>query len=75
MIQKLLGPTLARGSKIQEMSENSMLGFSLVVVGIFCFVFIINLTQVRLFFKKDLLIEKRPPSDWPVGKYGGHFLD
>jgi hypothetical protein len=32
------GPTLSRGSEIQEMSENSMVGFSLVVVELFCFV-------------------------------------
>lgn len=40
MIQKLLGPTLSRGSEIQETSQNNMLGFSLVVVSffvLFCF--------------------------------------
>lgn len=42
---------------------------------LFCFVFIVNLTQVRLIFIEDFLIEKRPPSDWPVGKSVGHFLD
>jgi hypothetical protein len=25
--------------------------------------------------KEDFLTEKRPPSDWSVGKYVGHFLD
>lgn len=32
-----LGPSLSRGNEIQKMSGNSMLGFSLVVVELFCF--------------------------------------
>lgn len=44
---------------------------------VFCFLFIcfVNLSQTRVVGKKWTLIEKLPPSDWPVDKSGGHLLD
>ena len=66
MIQKVFGPTLSRRIEVQEMSENNMLGFSLlVVVELFCFVFIVNLIQVKLIFKGDFF-PPRPPQKQEV---------
>jgi hypothetical protein len=36
--------------------------------------FPVNLTQTR-FIWEGMLIKKLPPSDWPVGKTIGHYLD
>jgi F0F1-type ATP synthase membrane subunit a len=43
------------------MSENNMLVFSLLVVELFGFVFIVNLIQVKLIFKEDFFPTPTPP--------------
>ena len=61
MIQKVFGPTLSRGSEIQEMSENNIQVFSLLVVELYGFVFIDNLIQVKLIFKEDFFPTQTTP--------------
>jgi hypothetical protein len=61
VIQKVFGPTLSRRIEVQEMSENNMLGFSLLLVELFYFVFIINLIQVELIFKEDFFPTQTTP--------------
>lgn len=38
-----------------------------------CWLLFVNLTHDRVIWEEGTLVHKMPPSEWPVGKYVGHF--
>jgi hypothetical protein len=45
------------------------------VISEVCWLVFVNLTQAPVVWEEGTATEQLPPSDWPVGKSVGHFLD
>jgi hypothetical protein len=40
-----------------------------------CWLYLVNATQIHITLEKESLSEELPPSDWPVDKSVGAFID